>query len=49
MHSAPCRPCFSRLCGNKVALECLTMIGPNEVVNAVREQLGTRMAQGVSH
>ncbi|MEX5213199.1 MAG: lipopolysaccharide heptosyltransferase II [Nitrospiraceae bacterium] len=31
----PCRPCFSRICRQKVHLECLTRITPAEVVRQV--------------
>jgi len=35
----PCSPCFSRTCRNAMPLECLTIIEPKTVVNAVREKL----------
>ncbi|MGH7231595.1 MAG: glycosyltransferase family 9 protein [Nitrospiraceae bacterium] len=38
-----CSPCFSRVCGNRVHLECLTTIAPGAVVDAVRQQVSSRM------
>lgn len=35
----PCSPCFSRVCRNPVSLACLTVITPEAVVKAVRDQL----------
>ena len=38
----PCRPCFSRVCRNAVALECLRGIEPQTVLQAVRSALAER-------
>lgn len=35
----PCSPCFSRTCRNRIQLECLTSITPDEAIGAVRDQL----------
>jgi len=40
----PCSPCFSRVCRNAVHLECLTAITPDQVLEAVREQLAMHLA-----
>lgn len=40
----PCRPCFSRTCGNAITLECLHRVTPEQVVETVRAQLAARMA-----
>lgn len=37
--SIPCSPCFSRVCGNRVEMECLTSLAPELVLDAVRDQL----------
>ncbi len=44
--SAPvaCRPCFSRTCHNMRALECLQLVTADQVVEAVRAQLTTKVA-----
>ncbi len=34
-----CSPCFSRRCRNRVRLECLTTIAPEQALDAVRKQL----------
>ncbi len=43
-HAVPCRPCFSRVCRNRVHLECLTGIAPHQVLAAVRERVPVRQA-----
>jgi len=43
-HAVPCRPCFSRVCRNRVHLECLTGITPHQVLAAVRERVSVRPA-----
>jgi lipopolysaccharide heptosyltransferase I len=43
-NEVPCRPCFSRFCHNKVHLECLTNIMPEQAVFAAKAQLAARMA-----
>lgn len=35
----PCSPCFSRVCRHVPELECLHLITPNHVVDAIRSQL----------
>lgn len=35
--SVPCRPCFSRVCYNSVPLECLQLVQPGQVLDAVRQ------------
>jgi ADP-heptose:LPS heptosyltransferase len=37
----PCSPCFSRVCRHAPELECLHLIKPNEVVEAVQRLLTT--------
>ncbi len=37
----PCRPCFSRVCRHSPELECLHLIKPIEVVEAVRQLMTT--------
>jgi heptosyltransferase-1 len=39
----PCRPCYSRRCGNQVQLECLTSIAPAQALEAARKQLSVRV------
>jgi lipopolysaccharide heptosyltransferase II len=41
----PCSPCFSRRCRNRVRLECLTAITPEQVLEAIRAQLALRLAR----
>ncbi len=41
----PCRPCFSRTCRNAVERECLRLIDPETVVDAVRDQMAGRAAR----
>jgi lipopolysaccharide heptosyltransferase II len=41
----PCSPCFSRRCHNRVQIECLTSIAPEQVLEAVRTQLALRLAR----
>ncbi len=48
MHGVPCSPCFSRVCRNRVHLECLTSIAPHQVLAAVRERLPVRPAHSTS-
>ncbi len=38
-HEVPCSPCFSRTCTNATALECLTSIRPQRVIEAAAEVL----------
>ena len=40
-----CSPCFSRRCRNPVQLECLRSLSPQQVFDAVREQLALRVAR----
>ena len=40
----PCRPCFDRHCRNAIALECLTRVTPEEVLDAVRRRLAPARA-----
>jgi hypothetical protein len=40
-----CSPCFSRRCHNPVRLECLRSLSPEQVLDAVREQLALRVAR----
>jgi lipopolysaccharide heptosyltransferase I len=35
--SVPCRPCFSRVCHNSAPLECLRLVQPDQVLDAVRQ------------
>lgn len=35
--SVPCRPCFNRGCYNSVPLECLQLVQPGQVLDAVRQ------------
>lgn len=35
----PCSPCFSRVCRNRVEMECLTSLTPDKVIEAVCDQL----------
>ena len=35
--SVSCRPCFSRVCYNSVPLECLQLVQPGQVLDAVRQ------------
>ncbi|OQW32042.1 MAG: hypothetical protein A4E20_02660 [Nitrospira sp. SG-bin2] len=35
--SVSCRPCFSRVCYNSVPLECLQLVQPGQVFDAVRQ------------
>ncbi len=39
----PCRPCFSRVCRHDPELECLHLIEPENVVEAVRRLLSVRV------
>ncbi len=39
-----CRPCFSRTCRQAVPLECLSSIGPEQVVSAIRQSLGLELS-----
>ncbi len=47
-HAVPCNPCFSRVCRNRVHLECLTGIAPHQVLAAVRERVPVRPAHSTS-
>lgn len=38
-HEVPCRPCFSRVCHHRVALECLVEVTPRQVLAAVKQRL----------
>lgn len=40
-----CSPCFSRRCHNRIQIECLTNIAPEQVLEAVRAQLALRLAR----
>ena len=39
-YAVDCRPCLRRECARAVALECLTGVRPEQVVQAVMQQLG---------
>jgi lipopolysaccharide heptosyltransferase I len=44
-HAVACRPCFRRVCHNRVHLECLTGITPQQVLAAVRKQVSVGLAR----
>ena len=45
-HAVECRPCFRRECSHAVPLECLTAVRPEQVVQAVQQQLGRSSKPG---
>ncbi len=45
-HAVECRPCMRRDCTRAVALECLTAVQPEQVVQAVVQQLGLNSQSG---
>ena len=45
-HAVECSPCFRRDCTRAVTLECLTAVGPDQVVRAVQQQLDRSARQG---
>lgn len=45
-HAVDCRPCLRRECTRAVALECLTGVQPEQVVQAVMQQLGRTPQSG---
>ena len=47
-HGVPCSPCFSRVCRNRIHLECLTGIAPHQVLSAVRERAPVRQVHSTS-
>lgn len=40
--TVPCRPCFSRVCRHDPERECLTLVAPQDVVEAARRLLAAR-------
>ncbi|MBS0171406.1 MAG: lipopolysaccharide heptosyltransferase II [Nitrospira sp.] len=46
-YAVECRPCMRRDCTRAVALECLTAVQPEQVVQAVVRQLGLESQSGI--
>ncbi|MBI4000663.1 MAG: glycosyltransferase family 9 protein [Nitrospira defluvii] len=44
-HAVECSPCFRRDCARAARLECLTAVGPDQVVRAVQQQLDQSLKQ----
>jgi len=43
-HEVPCRPCFSRVCQHIPKMECLEDLLPQDVIQAIRHALSSRVA-----